>query len=345
VTVIKAAGLASFERSPDTKVRAILIYGPDSGGVRERAASLVKSIAGSLDDAFNVARLEDDALDCDPGLLADEAQSLSLMGGTKAVWIREAGSGFLKAVAPILKEDSPGNLIVAEAGGLAKNHKLRMLFETAKNALVLACYADERESLETIIASSLRSHKISISDEALALLVTLLGSDRLSSRGEIEKLLLYAHGRAQITREDVLAVCDDTAALSLDDIIDDMLEGNLASADQGFERWLESGSSATMFLGAVGRHVARLQRFRAECDLGKSADAVIRSAKPPVFYARVSRLVRQIQNLSASDLAQIATTIQAAQRGTRELPQLESELSSRMVLSLARKAMQMRRSR
>ena len=36
----------SFPRKPDPSIRAVLVYGPDSGLVRERAEALVKSAAG-----------------------------------------------------------------------------------------------------------------------------------------------------------------------------------------------------------------------------------------------------------------------------------------------------------
>src|SRR5690348_11799350 len=61
-----AAGRAdAFARKPDINIRAVLVYGPDSGLVRERAEALVKAAAGSLDDPFRtrevtLADLKDD---------------------------------------------------------------------------------------------------------------------------------------------------------------------------------------------------------------------------------------------------------------------------------------------
>ena len=44
-----------FLKQPDPRFAAVLIYGPDSGMVRERGSQLTRQVAGSLDDPFRVA--------------------------------------------------------------------------------------------------------------------------------------------------------------------------------------------------------------------------------------------------------------------------------------------------
>ena len=44
-----------FVAKPDPAARVILIYGPDAGLVRERAAIIGKSVVADLNDPFNVA--------------------------------------------------------------------------------------------------------------------------------------------------------------------------------------------------------------------------------------------------------------------------------------------------
>ena len=92
----------------------------------------MRAVAGSLDDAFAVVRLSDDVLAGDPGRLADEQASLSLMGGRRVIWVTEAGAAFLKAVAPILANPRPGNLIVAEAGALAEESAAARAFRSER---------------------------------------------------------------------------------------------------------------------------------------------------------------------------------------------------------------------
>src|SRR5580765_7014666 len=97
MTILKADGLERFLRKPDPGIGAILIYGEDTGAVRDLARRAVEKVAGRLDDPFAVVTLEDAALSSDSGRLADEVQSMSLMGGIRVVWVRGAGSSFASA--------------------------------------------------------------------------------------------------------------------------------------------------------------------------------------------------------------------------------------------------------
>ena len=93
----------------------MLVHGPDAGRVHEVAAGIVRAAAGSLDDPFRVANLSDSSLAADPALLADEARSLSLLGGRRIVWVAPAGRGFQGAIEAYLADPGGDALIVAEA--------------------------------------------------------------------------------------------------------------------------------------------------------------------------------------------------------------------------------------
>ena len=54
---IAAGQIDGFLRRPDPQIRAVLLYGPDAGLVRERADTLAKTICPELHDPFRVAEL------------------------------------------------------------------------------------------------------------------------------------------------------------------------------------------------------------------------------------------------------------------------------------------------
>jgi DNA polymerase-3 subunit delta len=59
---VKLSGrkIQQFLESPAPAVRAVLLYGPDAGLVRERADGLVRGVAGDVGDPFRVAELSPD---------------------------------------------------------------------------------------------------------------------------------------------------------------------------------------------------------------------------------------------------------------------------------------------
>ncbi|RUV27692.1 DNA polymerase III subunit delta, partial [Mesorhizobium sp. M7A.F.Ca.MR.148.00.0.0] len=64
---------------------------------------------------------------------------------------------------------------------------------------------------------------MSMTMEARQALRRNLGGDRLASRGEIEKLVLYAHGQNEIGLEEVKAMSGDVSGASFDDAVDALL--------------------------------------------------------------------------------------------------------------------------
>ena len=46
--------IESFVKSPDPKARAILVYGPDQGLMKERSRIMAKTVNPDLNDPFNV---------------------------------------------------------------------------------------------------------------------------------------------------------------------------------------------------------------------------------------------------------------------------------------------------
>ena len=92
---------------------------------------------------------------------------------------------------------------VIEAGDLRRNAPLRALCERAKNAVALPCYADGERDRARLIDEEMRAAGLTLTPEARALLVPLLGGDRAASRNEIRKLTLYARGRDQVGVDDV----------------------------------------------------------------------------------------------------------------------------------------------
>src|SRR5437868_15407530 len=85
----RASAEVQIER--DAKLRLVLFFGPDSGLAHERAKALVARVAGDARDPFRVSEFAAAALKDEPSRLMDEAASLSLTGGRRAVWLREAG--------------------------------------------------------------------------------------------------------------------------------------------------------------------------------------------------------------------------------------------------------------
>ena len=274
----------AFCAKPDPVVRIVLIYGADTGMVRERADLIAKSAVEDLSDPFRVAELAGDAAASDPGLLIDEAGAMSLTGGRRVVRVKGAGDKLTGAVVDLLGRPTGDTLVVIEAGELQGRSKLRSLLEKSGEGAAIACYRDEGRDLSGLIDATLGEHGVEIDRDAKALLVAYLGGDRRQTRNEISKLALYAGEGATVSVDDVEAVVADSSFLSLDRIAQAVSSGKLDDLDRSLERALADREQPVSILGAVRRHMTQLQLFLALRERGNPEDAAIRAAK--VFHFR-----------------------------------------------------------
>jgi DNA polymerase III subunit delta len=286
--------VAAFLQRPDPEIRAVLLYGPDEGLVRERAEAVARSVCSDLKDPFRVADLTASVLGTDPARLADEATQLSLTGGQRVVRVRGAGDGLAKLFAGFL-ESTPGEaLVIAEAGELPSRSALRRAFEAARSAVAIGCYPDTPRELAVVIRETLAANRVIASRDAGQFLVERLGGDRLLTRSELEKLALYAGEGGRVEIEDAQVSVSDTAGLELDDAVMAAAEGDAAAIERVLGRVFQQGESPVSIIRALLRHLHRLHVLTARLAGDASIDEVLRTARPPIFFKQEDSFRRQL---------------------------------------------------
>jgi len=299
---LPAGRVEGFLRRPDPEIRAVLLYGPDSGLARERADALAGSICPDLRDPFRVADLAASALAGDPARLADEAAQIGLMGGRRVVRVREAGDALAPLFARFLADTVADALVIAEASDLPARSALRRVFDDAPRGAAIGCYPDSPRDLAQVIRDAFAAHRIGASRDATDFLVQHLGEDRLLTRAELEKLTLYAGDGGHIELDEARAVIADSAALSLDDALLAAAEGEAASLDRALARVFQEGESPVTVIRALLRHLQRLHLLAARIAGGSSVEEAIRAARPPIFFKEQDSYRRQLTRWSPARL-------------------------------------------
>ena len=310
---------------PHAEARIILVYGPDRGLVSERAKRFAASTGLPLDDAFTVVRMDAAGLADDPGRLVDEMRTVPMFADRRLVWVTGAGADkpFADAVSSIAADPPADALLLIEAGELRKNAALRTSVEAAKAGMALPCYADDARALDGLIEQQLSEAGLGITAEAREVLKAGLGGDRLASRAEIEKLVLFCKGKERIELQDVREAAGDAAGLSLDDVVDAVLAGRTADFDVAFSRLISAGTQPFLLLSAAMRQFQALQIMRDRMDRErKPASAIVAAARPPVFFARRRLVEKALSDWSADACAKVLERINGAVLETRQRPEL-----------------------
>jgi DNA polymerase-3 subunit delta len=335
MVAVKAHQAASFLKSPDARLSAILFFGSDAGMVSERASALARTLAAR--DAGEIIRMDDADLDGDPDRLAVELMTMPMFGGRKIVRTSASRRVNAATLRPLLDSGLAGILIV-EAGNLKPDEGLRPLFEKSATSAAIACYGDDAHDLETVIREVLDAAGLKITAPARELLVSRLGADRALSRGEIEKLALYALGKPEIDEDDVDAVVGDASEQSLDRIVNAAASGDAARAVAEYRRSLAAGESAQGVIIATQRHFQRLHRARATVEQGRSLDDAVRGLRPPLHFRQKDAFTAQLRSWNLQRLDGAILAIAATAQASRQTGALDDLLAERLLLTLAKQA-------
>jgi len=334
MVAVKAAGVAAVLRRPDPRIALYLVYGPDTGLVSERAKALAEHSVEDPADPFQMIRLDGDVIAADPGRLADEAGTVGLFGGRRAIWIKATARNLVPAVEAVLDATLQDATVVIEAGDLAKSSPLRSLCERSPKAMALPCYVDSGRDLGDVVDQTFREAGLRIGRDARAALLASLGGDRLATRGELAKLVLYAHGQGEVTVDDVDAVLSDVSSLALDAVVDAAFAGDAVGLETGARRLKAEGVTASTILGAAQRHALALLPLALDVEAGKPAGAAAESWRG-LHFRRKPAIERQLQRWTPERLRTVPTTLQARILETRRLPDLGHTIAARALLEIA----------
>lgn len=338
MTTIKNDNADSFVRRPPAETRFYLVHGNDEGLIHERAKLLGDAILAGDTDPLRMTRMDGEAVAREPGRLADEAYAVSMFGGHRVIWIDARSRDLAPYIQPLFARPPQDCTLILEAGNLKKGTALRTLFEQSSTSASIECYPDERRALVSVIDAEARAAGLDVTAEARDYLLTLLGSDRLTSRGEVAKLMLYARGAAKVEVEDVEAIVADAAPSGLDALIDQTLLGNVAEVEKVAGRYFSDGGDPGYLLMRLISRVVLLHHIRLEMEQGKSFDAALQGQFLRLPPAGRVALAKQAERWTAAALGKRLPAIQAVVARARREARMGKVIATRALWALASSA-------
>jgi DNA polymerase-3 subunit delta len=315
MVAIKTHQAEAFLKSIDRLPPAVLFYGTDTGLVSERAGGLARRLAER--EGGEILRIDDADLESEPARISIELQTVAMFGGRKIVRATAGRRVNANALKPLVESGNMEGFLIVEAGNLRPDEALRALFEKSAVAAAIACFPDLR-----------------LTPEAKALLLSRLGADRALSRAEVEKLALYASGKALIEEEDVELAVGDAAELALDRIVLAAGAGRTRDAVTECDRIVAAGESAQAVIAAVQRHFLRLHRLRSAHEAGRSLEEAMRLLRPQPHFKQKAAIEQQCREWSLVRLTAALATIGDAAHAARLNGAMESTLAEHLLLEL-----------
>ncbi len=279
-----------------------------------------------------------DAIEEDPGRLLDEANTVSMFGGDRLIWIKDGGNGrkFVEAVKALCEAPPQACTVLIEADDLKKTATLRTTIEAAAQAMALPCYADDARALDRLIDEELGREGKTISLDARALLKQSLGGDRMSSRQELHKLMLYCRDEKTIERVHVSEAVAEAAGSSVDDAVDAVISGNVAAFEREFAKLIANGTAPYQFIRTAMRQFYLLANLRKQVDQdGKSVAAAVAGARPPLFFGRKALIENALGKVRLGWIVETLDRLQMANLESRKMSGLSAIIVHRALLGIA----------
>jgi len=338
VVALRGKEIDAFLARPDPGRPIILLYGPDAGLVRERADALLASAVDDPNDPFSLVRLDGDELSAEPSRLVDEALTVPLFGGRRAIRVRAGSRNFASGVDTLAETPLRDCRIVIEAGDLRPESPLRKICERAKTAVAIGCYPDGERDLAKLIDDELRLANLRMAGDARAALMALLGGDRQASRNELRKLTLFAHGEGEVTLDHVMAVVADASEMKLDPIVDGAFAGRPDLVESEFAKAMVAGTYPGVIISAAQRQAAWLHKSALAVAEGTPVSTLLDSGFPRLHFSRKPMAEAALRNFSAARLVTIIEQLATAALDMRKQTSLAAAIAQRTLLSIAANA-------
>jgi len=331
---LSAGRISGFIRSPDPKLRLILLFGADRGLVRERAEALARTAVDDLDDPFRVTRLAVENVRGDAARVMDELGQMSLLGGRRVVFLKMEAEDLSSALAGPLESPPPGdNLLIVEAGELTGRSPVRKLFEDSAVGVALPCYGDDAEQVTTLVEQTFAGLKVRLDPAARDYLVSQLGADRGVTRSELEKIALYAKGKSDFTLADATSLVGDSAAITLDKAIFAAAEGDGETLDTAVLRALRDDGPIALLRVAL-RHFHRLHLAAGDMARGRTPEEAVKALRPPVLFFNEGNFRRQLRLWSTDRLRGALAILAEAERDCKSTGLPDEALAHRALMRI-----------
>lgn len=294
--------IESFVKHPPQNVKAVLIYGPDQGLVKERSKIIAKGIVDDINDPFNVIDLDNDSAAANPERLADEANSMSMLGGRRLIRVKQADDKITQSCKNMLEIINSDNMVIIESDNLGPKSALRLLFEKAKNAAALPCYVEDGRNLSQTIRDILGEFQKTADRDATAFLQQNLQGDRILIRSELEKLALYAGKNPTITLNDCLQAIGQQGDTGFNDIVFAVASGDLRTLDKKLNQAYAEGFPPQALLRSMQNHIKRIYTAKIKLSEGMNPKEAMESITPKVFWKEQDSFHAQMNRWSEKRL-------------------------------------------
>lgn len=323
-----------FLTSPPANLLVALFYGQDQGLISERSKTLARQYVADLKDPFSVTELTGDNITADPTLLYDSAAAIPAMGEKRLVRVTNITDTATDQVKRLLDQPPDQSVIVMTSESVNTRSKLVKLLDASPMAGTIGCYPDEERQIMALAKEIFSAHNIRVDNDAMSWMVSHLGSDRLMSRSELEKLAVMAGPNGHIPLDMVITALGDSAQIATSHVITAAASGDIRSLGDQFDRAMTDAIAPEAILRAGMSYFLRLFRLTGMMETGLNPSEAVSQHKPPIFFNEKALVTRHLSQWSSQNIIKAIDRLGQAEEQTRQgVPAATSTAQAMLAIS------------
>lgn len=211
--------------------------------------------------------------------LSQSASAMSLFGSRRVVDLRiptgRPGKEGGEAIEAWCAAPPPDTILLVTANAWSKSHETSWFRAVEDAGSVVIAWPVKREELPDFAARRASSRGLSLTPDAIEVLIARTEGNLLATAQEIDKLVLLAGGRP-LDGEALEALVADTARYDVFRLSDAALAGDAARALHMVDALRAEGDSVPGLLSWIATQLHALARMSRTVERGQSIDAAMR---------------------------------------------------------------------
>jgi len=298
--------IKTYEYQKITKInqKIFLFYGENNGYKKQ----IIQTIFLSKFKG-NIERYEENEILNNFDNFISSLTNKSFFEELKLVLISRVTEKIIKLINEISERKINDVNIVLNADILEKKSKLRLIFEKDKNLICMPFYKDDNRTLGGLASNFFKKKEISISQEAINLIVERSSGDRMNLENELNKISNFLINKERANVEEIFKLTNLAENYGISELADNCLSKNIRKINKIFNENVFSTDDCILIIRTLLSKSKRLLEIKKIDSLNKSLDEIISNYRPPIFWKDKEIVKNQISKWNLKDSEKLISKI------------------------------------
>ena len=305
-----------------------LLYGKNEGLLEETINNSLKPILSKNVFNYDEKEILDNIDDFKQTIL-----NKSFFENEKLIIIKRSSDKILHLVEEMIDKNIDDISIIFTANLLDKKSKLRNFFEKSKNAICIAFYEDNIQTLTSIAQKFLRERKINISQQDLNIIAERAQGDRINLKNELKKINNFSSGKTSINFSEIVKLSNLSEDYDISELVDCSLSRNKKKVNKILNENNFSQEDCILILRIFLSKLKRLLKLQSDPNIKTNVEKALSTYRPPIFWKDKTVIKQQLEFLSPSKIKNLIYKTNEIELMIKKNPQSSINITTDFVVN------------